>query len=310
MGTHPSPYEHIIRSQQFDQSFLEELFSLTDEIKAHPSAFSSALDGKVVASLFYEPSTRTRLSFESAVLRLGGTVVGTENAGEFSSASKGETLEDSIRVVSGYADVIILRHNEDNSSERAVLASNVPLINAGSGKSQHPTQALLDVYTIREYQKTLEGLSVAVAGDLLRGRTCDSLVYLLSKYSGNKFLFTAPAGCEVKKDLKEHLNEHSIAYSEHHTLEEVVAQSDVLYMTRIQKERFDTLEEYEAVKGRFILTPKLVDNMKESANILHPLPRVDEIPASVDADPRSVYFEQAKNGLWIRMALLLLLTKK
>lgn len=304
---HPSPYDHVILSQQFDFQFLDALFARTDAIIENPTAFSRVLSGKVIASLFYEPSTRTRLSFESAVQRLGGACITTENAKEFSSAVKGETLEDTIRIVDGYADAIILRHFEDDASLRAVRVSAVPIINAGSGKSQHPTQALLDVYTIWKKFGTLEGLTVAVAGDLLRGRTADSLVYLLSKFKGIHLHFISPAGCEAKQDLKEYLTRHAVPYEEHTSLAEVLPLLDVLYMTRLQKERFSDEHEYFRAEKKYALTPGEVAHMKESAIIMHPLPRNSELPDSIDSDPRAYYFKQAQNGLYVRMAILSLL---
>jgi aspartate carbamoyltransferase catalytic subunit len=296
-----------VLSQQFTPEFLEELFSLTDAIRKNPGKYSNALRGKIVATLFYEPSTRTRFSFESAAQRLGGAILTTENAKEFSSASKGETIEDSIRVISAYADFIVMRHYEDDSSKRALSATLVPLINAGSGKSQHPTQALLDVYTIQKNCGRLGNLSIAVAGDLLRGRTCDSLVYLLSKFQGNTFHFVSPPNSRVKESLKEHLDEYKFMYREHEKIDDILADVDVLYMTRVQKERFATKEEYEEAKSGFSLTAPDVSKMKEDAIVMHPLPRVDEIALEVDDDPRAKYFEQAANGLWVRMALLKIL---
>lgn len=301
---YPSPYKHITHAQQFTPSFLYKLFTLTRKIKNDPSSYSGELSGKVVATLFYEPSTRTRLSFESAVHRLGGSVITTENAAEFSSASKGESIEDSVRVVSSYCDFLILRHNEDNASKRALTTTHVPLINAGSGKSQHPTQALLDVYTIYEAFEHLDDLHIAVVGDLLHGRTCDSLVYLMSKFPGTKFSFISPDNCRVKKSLKEHLTESGHTFTQHNDMQSIITSVDVLYVTRVQKERFNDISQYEKAKGSYVLTKKLTSKMKKAAIIMHPLPRVDEIATEVDTDPRAKYFEQAKNGLYVRMAIL------
>ena len=309
MGIYPSPYTHTILSQQFTPEFLEEVFKLADDVRCSPLQYNEELRGKVVATLFFEPSTRTRLSFESAVARLGGAVISTENAREFSSASKGETIEDTIRIISMYADMIVMRHYEDDASLKALATVSVPLVNAGSGRSQHPTQALLDAYTIwREYGK-LENLHIAFVGDLLHGRTCDSLVYILAKFSGNMFSFVAPENCSLKEGLKEHLEEHSVLYKELSTIEGVIHDADVLYMTRVQKERFEDEAEYEKAKGQYVLTKALAERMKEKAIILHPLPRVDEIAVEVDTDSRAKHFEQAQNGLWVRMALLVLLNR-
>lgn len=305
-----SPKKHIIMSQQFTPEYIAEVIALTKEIKGSSrGCFADALKLKVVASVFYEASTRTRMSFETAVLRLGGTCITTENAKEFSSSSKGETLEDTIRIISNYADMIVLRHDEDDSSERAVRASQVPLINAGSGKSQHPTQALLDVYTVHENFARLENLNIAVVGDLLRGRTCDSLVYLLSKYKNNTFYFVSPDNSKIKPSLREHLVENEIKFYETTDFESVLPNLDVCYMTRIQKERFSSPQEYEAAKGKYILNGYNVDLMKKDSIIMHPLPRVDEISPNIDTDPRAKYFEQAKNGLYVRMALLKILAE-
>ena len=309
MGNYPSPYTHSILSQQFTPEFLEELFALTDCIRETPSEYQNELRGKVVATLFYEPSTRTRLSFESAIARLGGSIISTENAGGSSSASKGETIEDTVRIISMYADMIVMRHYDDDASMKALATVSVPLINAGSGRSQHPTQGLLDTYTIWREHGTLENLHVAGVGDLLNGRTCDSMVYIMAKFKGNSFSFVAPESCSLKPSLKEHLEENNIPFKEYRALEDIIETADVLYMTRIQKERFGSEEEYKKAKGKYVLTKELAEQMKTDAIIMHPLPRVDEIAIEVDADPRARHFEQAQNGLWVRMALLVLLNK-
>jgi aspartate carbamoyltransferase catalytic subunit len=295
---------HIISSNQFDIEYIQNIINLTAEIKNNPEKFSQELKGKVGATLFYEPSTRTRFSFESALHRLGASVIMTENGGEFSSVSKGETIEDSVKVIANYSDVIIMRHKDDDSSERAAQASPVPIINAGSGKTQHPTQALLDVCTIFENFNRLENLKIAVVGDLLRGRTCDSLVQLLSLYQGNKFYFVSPENSRIKNKLRDELLKNNIDFIETEDLNSVLSEVDVLYMTRIQKERFDTEDEYLKAKGKIILNKENLRLLKENAIIMHPLPRIDEITVDVDKDPRAKYFEQAGNGLWARMAIL------
>lgn len=304
-----NPRENVVFSQQFDKEFLFELFDRTDFMKDNKYEVSNILNNRIVAMLFYEPSTRTRFSFESAVHRLGGKVIGTENASVFSSAKKGETLEDTINMVSGYSDIIVLRHNEDDSSERAVFASDVPIINAGSGSAQHPTQALLDVYTIYDEFGRLEDLRVGLVGDLLRGRTCDSLVYLLSKFDNNQFYFVSPENSKVKPSLKSHLDENNVSYFESGDLNDLLPNVDVCYMTRIQKERFSSDSEYELAKGKFILDTDNVNTMKKDAIVMHPLPRVDEITTAVDLNPRARYKQQAKNGLYVRMALLEMIAK-
>jgi aspartate carbamoyltransferase catalytic subunit len=257
-----------------------------------------------MAALFYEPSTRTRLSFEAAMLRLGGRTMGTDNAREFSSAAKGETLEDTIRIVSGYADAIVLRHSEEGAARRAAMVSDVPVINAGDGKGQHPTQALLDVYTIKDELGRLDGVSVAMVGDLANGRTARSLAYLLSKYEGVAIWFVAPPEVAMRDDIKAHLDEHGVTWRETRELDEVLPQVDVVYQTRIQKERFADEAAYEALKGIYRIDPPALTRLRPDAIVMHPLPRVDEIAPEVDADPRAAYFRQARNGLYIRMALL------
>jgi aspartate carbamoyltransferase catalytic subunit len=295
---------HVIESQQFSRAVLEDLFERTEEIKREPHHFIGRLAGQVMAALFYEPSTRTRLSFEAAMLRLGGQTMGTDNAREFSSASKGETLEDSIRIVSGYADVIVLRHNEEGAARRAAAVSSVPIINAGDGPGQHPTQALLDLYTIRDELGRIDGVQVAMVGDLANGRTVRSLTYLLSKYKDIKVWFVAPPQVAMRSDLKTHLDENHIPWTETQDLESVLPDVDVVYMTRIQKERFTDPEAFNAVKGIYRIDSEAMARMRKYAILMHPLPRVDEISPDVDADPRSAYFRQARNGLHVRMALL------
>jgi len=299
-----SRLRHVIESQQFSRSLLEDLIARADEIKREPHHFIGRLAGQVMAALFYEPSTRTRLSFEAAMLRLGGATMGTDNAREFSSAAKGETLEDTIRIVSGYADVIVLRHNEEGAARRAAAVSEVPIINAGDGPGQHPTQALLDLYTIRDELGRIDGVRVAMVGDLANGRTVRSLTYLLSKFKDIKIWFVAPPQVAMRDDLKTHLDEHHVPWVETQDLDAVLAEVDVVYMTRIQKERFTDPDVYNEVKGVYRIDRQAMARMRKYAILMHPLPRVDEIAPEVDDDERSAYFRQARNGLHIRMALL------
>jgi aspartate carbamoyltransferase catalytic subunit len=299
-----SRLRHVIESQQFTRSFLEDLLTRAEEIKAEPHRFSGRLNGRVMAALFYEPSTRTRLSFEAAMLRLGGQTMGTDNAREFSSAAKGETLEDTIRIVSGYADVIVLRHYEEGAAKRAAAVSSVPVINAGDGPGQHPTQALLDLYTIRDELGRIDGIKIAMVGDLANGRTVRSLTYLLSKFRQLKIWFVAPPQVGMRDDLKAHLDEHHIPWEETEDLDAVLPEVDVVYQTRIQKERFANPADYTALKGIYRIDNHSLELMRKYAIVMHPLPRVDEIAPEVDADPRAAYFRQARNGLHIRMALL------
>ena len=299
-----SRLRHVIESQQFTRSLLEDLLARADDIKREPHRFSGRLNGRVMAALFYEPSTRTRLSFEAAMLRLGGQTMGTDNAREFSSAAKGETLEDTIRIVSSYADVIVLRHNEEGAAKRAAAVSTVPVINAGDGPGQHPTQALLDLYTIRDELGRIDGIKIAMVGDLANGRTVRSLTYLLSKFRQIKIWFVAPPQVAMRDDLKAHLDEHHIAWEEGEDLDSVLPEVDVVYQTRIQKERFANPADYMALKGIYRIDSRALGLMRKYAIVMHPLPRVDEIAPEVDDDPRAAYFRQARNGLHIRMALL------
>ncbi len=299
-----SRLRHVIESQQFSRPLLEELVAKADDIKSQPHLFSGRLNGRVMAALFYEPSTRTRLSFEAAMLRLGGDTMGTDNAREFSSAAKGETLEDTIRIVSGYADVIVLRHNEEGAARRAAAVSSVPVINAGDGPGQHPTQALLDLYTIRDELGHIDGIRIAMVGDLANGRTVRSLTYLLSKFRDIRICFVAPPQVAMRQDIKDHLDEHHVPWVETEDLDAVLPQVDVIYQTRIQKERFSDEASYLALKGVYRIDASTLARMRKEAIVMHPLPRVDEIAPEVDADPRAAYFRQARNGLYIRMALL------
>lgn len=304
------PWKHVVESQQFDRELLETVFQIADQMKEDLSGerkFAHFLSGKIMASLFYESSTRTRFSFESAMLRLGGSVITTENAREFSSAAKGESLSDSTRIMNGYADVIVMRHNEAGSAARAAEVSAIPIINAGDGAGQHPTQALLDMYTIVDAFPDFSSLKVAMVGDLRYGRTVRSLSYLLTKYDGVELIFVSPPVCKMEGDIKTYLDKNNISWREEEDLEKVAQEVDCIYMTRIQKERFHSIDDYQNAASKYILTPEIVEKMKEKAIIMHPLPRVDEIPKEVDDDPRARYFEQALNGLYIRMALLYLL---
>lgn len=295
---------HAIESQQFDKEMLDRLFELADEIKLQPKKYQ--LPGKILATLFYEPSTRTRLSFESAMLQLKGNVISTENAKEFSSFSKGESLEDTIKIVSGYADIIAIRHFEIGSAKRAASVSKVPIVNAGDGAGQHPTQALLDLYTIQSHFKDVNGLTVAMVGDLRYGRTVRSLCYLLGRFFKVKLIFVAPPICAMADDIKSFLNNNNISWQEL-DFDEAVRMSDCIYMTRVQKERFLHMENYAKAANKYRIDTTTLPKLKPTAIVMHPLPREREISPEVDDDPRMIYFEQARNGVWIRMALILML---
>lgn len=298
---------HITEAQQFDRDGMADIFRVAREMEQVVQHYgSNILSRRVMASLFYEPSTRTRLSFESAMRRLGGDVITTESAQEFSSAAKGETLEDTIRIVGGYADLIVLRHFESGASRRAAAVSKVPVISAGDGPGQHPTQALLDVYTIQREIGRLDGISIALVGDLANGRTARSLCYLLTKFSDTRVFFVAPPVVRMRDDIKEYLTRNGVQWEESTDLVDVASKVDVIYQTRIQRERFgDRVQDFQQAQGKFIIDKRILDCMQDHAVIMHPLPRVDEINAEeVDGDPRAAYFRQAHNGLYVRMALL------
>ena len=302
-----SDLRHIIEAQQFDRDGMADIFRVAREMEQVVQHYgSNILNRRVMASLFYEPSTRTRLSFESAMRRLGGDVITTESAQEFSSAAKGETLEDTIRIVGGYADIIVLRHFESGASKRAAAVSQVPVISAGDGPGQHPTQALLDVYTIEREIGRLDGIAVALVGDLANGRTARSLCYLLTKFDDVKIYFVAPEVVRMRDDIKEYLSRNGVHWEESTDLAEVASKVDVIYQTRIQRERFgDRVQDYQQARGEYIIDRRILDYMASHAIIMHPLPRIDEIDAKeVDVDPRAAYFRQAQNGLYVRMALL------
>lgn len=300
----------ILEAQQFDRDTLSAIFEVAREMEKIEinSPGSQILKGYLMATLFYEPSTRTRLSFESSMKRLGGEVLTTENAREYSSAAKGETLEDTIRTVEGYSDIIVMRHFESGAAKRAASTASIPVINAGDGPGQHPTQALLDVYTIERELGKLEGIKVGLVGDLANGRTVRSLAYLLSKYPNVKIYFVSPEVVKMKDDIKMYLTSKCIEWEESSDLMEVASTCDVVYQTRIQRERFgERTNDYEKARGKYIVDKAVLGVMQKHAVIMHPLPRLDEITVDVDEDPRAAYFRQAKNGLYIRSALLKLL---
>ncbi|HEU4963732.1 MAG TPA: aspartate carbamoyltransferase [Bacilli bacterium] len=296
---------HVLSAHQFERAQLDQLFKMADIMEYNAkNGGTNLLAGKIMAALFFEPSTRTRFSFESAMLRQGGQVISTENAAQFSSAIKGETLEDSIRVISSYADVIVMRHNEVGAAAKAAKVATVPVINAGDGSGEHPTQSLLDIYTIQKETGRIDGIKIAMVGDLTYGRTVHSLSYLLAKYEDVTIYFVAPDVCPVPQKVKDFLDERGVTYFEECDLPKVAEQVDVLYMTRIQKERFADEASYRQAAGKYQIDEQLLGLMKQDAIILHPLPRAGEILPEVDSDPRAAYFRQAKNGVFIRMALL------
>ena len=295
--------KHIVEVGQFDRPWIESLFADADSMRNLPRA-STPLRGNILATLFYEPSTRTRLSFESAMLRLGGQVISTENAREFSSAIKGETVEDSVRIVAGYADAIVIRHHEQGAAARAACVSPVPIINGGDGPGEHPTQALLDLYTIQHELGRLDGLRVALVGDLRFGRAARSLALLFQVTQGTELVFVSPAAVPMGDDVRKALAKSGVRFRDDPDLRRVAANVDVIYQTRIQRERFTTPAEYEASVGVYVIDKAILDMMRPETIILHPLPRVEEIEAAVDEDRRAAYFRQANNGVYVRMALL------
>src|SRR5579859_6320682 len=303
---------HVIEAQQFDLPMMSHLFNVAGEMENLVArGGTDEYRSRLMATLFYEPSTRTRFSFEAAMHRLGGRVISTENAAEFSSVAKGETLEDTIRIMNGYVDVIVLRHSEVGTAKRAAAVSRVPIINAGDGVGQHPTQALLDLYTIHKEIGSIDGLKIAMVGDLAQGRTVRSLAYLLSKFHDIKMYFVAPEVLRMKEDILSHLRQHNVWFTEEPVLAKVLPEVDVVYQTRIQKERFgDRIADYENCRGVYIINEECLAAMSPKAIIMHPLPRLDEITMAVDSDPRAAYFRQAQNGLYVRMALLSLVLEE
>ena len=297
--------ENLIDIMQLSTQEIDELVKKGCDIMANPAAYAHKCDGKILATLFFEPSTRTRLSFESAMLSLGGQVLGFSSANS-SSASKGESVADTIRVVSAYCDIIAMRHPKEGAPLVATQHSLVPVINAGDGGHNHPTQTLTDLMTIHKEKGHFDNLTIGFCGDLKFGRTVHSLVAAMSRYTGVRFVFVSPEELKLPRYVKEqYIKSKNIPYTQSTSLEEVMPELDILYMTRVQKERFFNEEDYLRLKDSYILTPDKLANAKEDLRILHPLPRVNEISVAVDNDPRACYFKQAQNGRYIRMALIM-----
>ena len=295
---------HLIDPLDLTQQEITQLLDLADRICADPAAYQEVANHKKLATLFYEPSTRTRLSFEAAMLNLGGHVLGfpSENV---SSATKGESVADTIRVVSCYADIVAMRHPKEGAPLRASRYSRIPVINAGDGGHQHPTQTLTDLMTIRRRMGRLDDLTIGLCGDLINGRTVHSLLKAMSCFEGNHFILISTPELGLPSYVKDILNASNCDFEEVSSLEEVLPKLDVLYMTRIQQERFASREEYLAQKDTYILTTKKMQAAKKDLIVLHPLPRVDEIEVALDEDPRAMYFKQAKYGMYVRMALII-----
>lgn len=297
---------HLIEPKNFTDKEIQDVLDLAERIAMNPEMYSHVADGKKLATLFYEPSTRTRLSFEAAMLSLGGKTLGFSSA-EQSSATKGETVADTIRVVGCYADIIAMRHPKEGAPLLASMYAKVPVINAGDGGHNHPTQTMIDLMTIRSRKGKLDHLKIGFCGDLKFGRTVHSLTKALMRYEGNEFWFISPEELRIPEYLEKMLQRQNISYHECDNLENVLPELDVLYMTRVQKERFFNEEDYVRLKDRYILTEEKLSLAKKDMPVLHPLPRVNEIACEVDNDPRAAYFEQVQNGLYVRMALIIAL---
>ena len=296
--------KHLIDPMDFSVEELDELFELAHQIINDPKKFSKICDGKILGTLFYEPSTRTRFSFEAAMMRLGGNVLGFSEPNS-SSASKGESLADTIKMVSIYTDIIAMRHPKEGSAKVASLYSSVPIINAGDGGHQHPTQTLADLLTIECMKKGLRGHTIGLCGDLKYGRTVHSLIKAMSRYEGTKFILISPKELQIPDYIKEEfIEKKNIEFKQVERLEDIMSEVDILYMTRIQRERFFNEEEYLRLKDSYILDKEKMAMAKKDMIVMHPLPRVNEIAVEVDDDPRAAYFKEAEYGMYARMALM------
>ncbi len=293
---------HLVKPDDFTVEEINSVLDLGMQIKANPEKYINVCEGKLLATLFYEPSTRTRLSFESAMNRLGGRIVGFSDPSA-SSTSKGESLEDTITIVSQYVDIIAMRHPISGAANTAAAVSLRPFINAGDGKNEHPTQTLTDLLTIKANRGSLDNLKIGMCGDLKYGRTVHSLAKAMSRYNNIEFVFISPDELKMPEEVK--LKIKGTKYSEINSLEDAIPDLDVLYMTRIQRERFEDIEEYERLKNSYVLDMEKMSHAKKDMMVLHPLPRVNEIDIEVDKDPRAKYFEQAQYGMYVRMALIM-----
>lgn len=304
-GTFMLKGRSLLEPMDFSLEELDGIFDLADRIIADPQKYAHACDGKLLATLFYEPSTRTRFSFEAAMLRLGGQVIGFSEPNS-SSVAKGESIADTIRTISCYADVAVMRHPKEGAPRVAANSTDMPVINAGDGGHQHPTQTLTDLLTIRRTLGTFENITVGCCGDLKFGRTVHSLIKALSRYKNVKFVLISPEELTIPDYVrKEVLIKNNIEFKEVRTMQEVLGEVDVLYMTRVQRERFFNEDDYIRLKDTYILDNEKMQLAKKDMIVLHPLPRVNEIATEVDSDPRAKYFEQAKNGMFVRMALIM-----
>ena len=294
---------HLIDITDFSVEEITAVLNLADEMIAHPADFRDAMRGRILATLFFEPSTRTRLSFESAMLSLGGSVLGFSSA-DSSSIAKGESLTDTIRTVGCYSDIIAMRHPKEGAPMAASFRSPVPIINAGDGGHNHPTQTLTDLMTIRREKGRLDSMVIGLCGDLKFGRTVHSLIGAMSRYEGIRFVLISPPELKVPAYITRTLSDQGIPFTEVESMEEVMPELDVLYMTRVQKERFFNEADYIRLKDTYILDPEKLRAARADLSVMHPLPRVNEISVKVDDDPRAVYFKQVRNGRFVRMALI------
>ena len=299
-----SAYQHLIDLNDYPVSWWKKLIELGENIKNDPARYAHECDGKVMATLFYEPSTRTQMSFQTAMIRLGGEIIGFDNPAN-SSVSKGETIKDTTKIVSGYSDILVIRHPVAGAAKAASLTADCPVINAGDGGHLHPTQTLTDLLTLKIEKKRLSGLTVGMCGDLINGRTVHSLCKALSMFENNKFIFISTPELKMPAYIKDIIKANGSTFEEVHTLEEAIGRLDVLYMTRIQQERFASVEDYLAQKNTYVLDRKKMLLARQDMIVMHPLPRVDEITVEVDDDPRAMYFTQAKYGVFARMALIM-----
>lgn len=297
---------HILTPLDFKTQELDALFDLAADIEANPQKYANACRGKKLATLFYEPSTRTRLSTETAMLNLGGSTMGFSDATS-SSVSKGESVADTIRTVSCFADIAAIRHPKEGAPMVATQVSRIPIINCGDGGHQHPTQTLTDMFTIRSLMGRLNHMTIGLCGDLKFGRTVHSLIDAMSRYEGIRFIFISPKELRIPEYIFERLDEHDIQYDEFIKLEDVIGKLDILYMTRVQRERFFNEEDYVRLKDFYVLNKRIMRKAKNNMFVLHPLPRVNEISVEVDNDPRAAYFRQVQYGVYARMALILTL---
>lgn len=296
--------KHLISPMDLSKDQLNQIFELAHQIIIDPKRYEDICQGKILATLFFEPSTRTRFSFEAAMMKLGGKVLGFSEP-KSSSAAKGETLADTIRMVSIYSDIIAMRHPKEGSAKVASMYSTVPVINAGDGSHQHPTQTLTDLLTIKSLKGKLEGHKIGICGDLKHGRTVQSLITAMSRYEGVEFILISPKELAIPEYIKEEiLIKNSIPFREVEKIEDVIGEVDILYMTRIQKERFFNEQEYLRLKDSYILDGEKMKGAKNDMIVMHPLPRVNEIAIEVDHDKRAVYFKQAEYGMYVRMALI------